>query len=266
MSIAQQLGEEKSVVYQSYQLFGMRVDAIDIPQLIALCRQRIAQRMRPAYIVFNGMHPSVEATLDAKMRKACLDATYSVPDGMPLVWLARLHGIPMARRCYGPEFLETFCKEAGPAVRHYFYGSSPEVLGKLTAKLQAKFSINIVGAFSPPFRPMTDLESTQVIRKINDAQPDIIWVGLGAPKQEIWINEHLALLEAPILAAVGAAFDFHAGTKRQAPVWMREHGLEWFFRLLTEPRRLAKRYLVYGARFGFLLMRHELPKAFKRRG
>lgn len=122
----------------------------------------------------------------------------------------------------------------------------PELLGKT---LKDKFGINVVGEYSPPFRALTDQEDEEILTRIHDARPDVLWIGLSTPKQERWMYEHRLALRVPVVVGVGAAFDLNSGRTSQAPVWMREHGLEWSFRLLTEPRRLWKRYLIYGSEF-----------------
>ena len=170
---------------------------------------------------------------------------------MPLVWLGRLRGFPLKRRVYGPELMLEFCRATvRKGYRHFFYGGTPGVADELAAKLARQFpGLQVVGVFSPPFRPLTPDEDAQVARRIRDAQPDVLWVGLSTPKQERWMYEHRESVEAPVMVGVGAAFDLNTGRLRQAPRWMREHGLEWLWRLLMEPRRLWRRYLLGGAEF-----------------
>jgi N-acetylglucosaminyldiphosphoundecaprenol N-acetyl-beta-D-mannosaminyltransferase len=152
--------------------------------------------------------------------------------------------------------MERFCEETSArGYRHFFYGGAPGVAQELAARLMIRFpGLQIAGAYCPPFRPLTQEEDDEVVSLINAARPDIVWVGLGAPKQERWMSEHQSRLAAPILVGVGAAFDFHTGRIAQAPPWMREHGLEWLFRLSREPGRLWRRYLVYGTQFVALVL------------
>jgi N-acetylglucosaminyldiphosphoundecaprenol N-acetyl-beta-D-mannosaminyltransferase len=145
--------------------------------------------------------------------------------------------------------VETFCCNTGPFYRHYFYGGRPGVGDRLAEVLNERYGVRTVGTYSPPFRPLTEEEEAEVERRIRAAAPDILWVGLSTPKQERWMYEHRLRLGVPVMAGVGAAFDFIAGTAKQAPDWMRENGLEWLFRLAQEPRRLWRRYLVLGSRF-----------------
>jgi N-acetylglucosaminyldiphosphoundecaprenol N-acetyl-beta-D-mannosaminyltransferase len=180
-------------------------------------------------------------------------ADLCVPDGMPLVWIGRSRGYPLKRRVYGPDLLLEFCRETNTkGYRHFFYGGGPDVPEALAAKLKAQFPLlEVAGVYSPPFRPLTPEEDARAVELINRSAADVLWVGLGCPKQEYWMYEHRDQLRVPVLVGVGQAFDVHAGRLRQAPVWMREHGLEWLFRLMSEPRRLWKRYLIYNSQFIF---------------
>jgi N-acetylglucosaminyldiphosphoundecaprenol N-acetyl-beta-D-mannosaminyltransferase len=160
--------------------------------------------------------------------------------------LSRLAGFPRARRVCGSDLLDEVCAFGLPRnFRHYFYGASPKVVEQLIDRLQKRHpGLSVAGYRSPPCRSLTPAEDAADIAAINEAEPDFVWVGLGMPKQEKWMVEHLGKINATALIGVGAAFDFHAGTKPRAPVWMQHAGLEWLFRLLTEPRRLAHRYLI----------------------
>ena len=162
---------------------------------------------------------------------------------MPLVWLGRREGIPVERVC-GPEFLPAVVGGGVPLGRsHYFYGGAPGVPEALAESLAARYpGMHVAGLTSPPFRILSDAEEAATVAEINAARPDYVWVGLRAPKQDLWVAAHRGELDAPVLLAVGAAFDFHAGRRRRAPRWMQRTGTEWIFRLLSEPRRLAGRY------------------------
>jgi N-acetylglucosaminyldiphosphoundecaprenol N-acetyl-beta-D-mannosaminyltransferase len=168
------------------------------------------------------------------------------PDGMPLVWLSRLMGFRDVERVYGPDLMLAVCERStARGYRHFFYGGAPGVAEKLVVRLQSRFpGLQVAGIDSPPFRHLTLQEDRAVVEHINTARPDIVWVGIGTPKQERWMAMHVGQLSAPVLIGVGAAFDFHAGLKKQAPRWMQRSGLEWSFRLMTEPRRLGRRYLI----------------------
>jgi N-acetylglucosaminyldiphosphoundecaprenol N-acetyl-beta-D-mannosaminyltransferase len=180
--------------------------------------------------------------LRATFNQSCL----TTPDGMPLVWLARWHGHRGVTRVYGPDLMLAVC-DSGRAsgLTHYFYGGGPGVADLLRAKLTARFpGLQVVGTFTPPFRPLTLEEEAQLRADIAVKNPDVLWIGLGTPKQERFMAEHWRSLDAGLLIGVGAAFDFHSGRVRQAPRWMQRSGFEWFFRLCTEPRRLGPRYLL----------------------
>jgi N-acetylglucosaminyldiphosphoundecaprenol N-acetyl-beta-D-mannosaminyltransferase len=145
--------------------------------------------------------------------------------------------------------------------RHFFYGGAPGVPEKLTDRLKARFpKLNVTGTYSPPFRPLTPQEDREIVHTINATKPDIVWVGISTPKQERWMAEHVKLLSAPVLIGVGAAFDFHAGLKKQAPAWMQKSGLEWSYRLMSEPRRLWLRYAVNNPFFLWLIFLQALTR------
>jgi N-acetylglucosaminyldiphosphoundecaprenol N-acetyl-beta-D-mannosaminyltransferase len=188
----------------------------------------------------------VAAQRDPAFRHALNHCGMATEAGMPLVWWSRLAGFSEAGRVSGSDLLDEVCAFGVPhKFRHYFYGASRRVVEQLIDRLQKRHpGLCVVGYRSPPLRPSTPAEGAADIAAINAAEPDFVWVGLGMPKQEKWMVDHLGKIKATALIGVGAAFDFHAGTKPRAPVWMRHAGLEWLFRLLTEPRRFAHRYLI----------------------
>jgi N-acetylglucosaminyldiphosphoundecaprenol N-acetyl-beta-D-mannosaminyltransferase len=234
-----------------FRVLGVGIDAVQILDVIAIIEDWIRERGRTHFIAVTGMHGVMEAQHDAAFKAILNSADLVVPDGMPLVWLGRLRGFRLPRRVYGPELMLSVCKHtASKNVRHFLFGGVPGVAEKLSDTLRSQFSgLNVVGTYSPPFRPLNLEERQEVVNVINAAAPDIVWVGLSTPKQERWMYEHRRSVHAPVLAGVGAAFDINSGTKEQAPVWVQEHGLEWLFRLLQEPQRLWRRYLVYGSEF-----------------
>lgn len=185
------------------------------------------------------------------MAKIVMDAGMATTDGMPLVWLAHHHGFSDATRVYGPDLMLELCAlSEQKGYSHYFYGATDEVLAQLRINLLQKFpDLKIAGMYSPPFRPLTDQEKDAVSEKINAVKPDIVWCGLGTPKQDYWVSEFRPRLNAAAILAVGAAFNFHAGHVRQAPRWMMKSGLEWLFRLCVEPKRLWRRYVIGNPRF-----------------
>lgn len=190
------------------------------------------------------------------MRWAVNGAGLATPDGMPLVWLGRWKSQVEVNRVYGPDLMLALCAiSAQRGYTHYFYGGAPGVPELLAEKLMRRFpGLQVAGTYSPPFRSLTAVEEQQVIQQLNKAAADIIWVGLGTPKQDLWMAAHRAQLAAPVLIGVGAAFDFHTGRMPQAPRWMQRSGLEWLFRLWQEPRRLWYRYLIYNPLFVGLIL------------
>jgi N-acetylglucosaminyldiphosphoundecaprenol N-acetyl-beta-D-mannosaminyltransferase len=214
-----------------------------------------ARRGESSYICIANVHVVMEAWDSALFARVVNQADLITPDGMPLVWIMRAKGWRDSSRVYGPALmlrvLETAAAENIPVG---FYGSTPEVLEALKVKMQTRYEgLNVVFTYSPPFRILTPEEDRAIIEQINRSAAKILFVGLGCPKQETWMAEHRGQVQA-VMLGVGAAFDFHAGIKRQAPAWMQRFGLEWLFRLLTEPRRLWKRYLYHNPRFIFLAM------------
>lgn len=199
----------------------------------------------PAHVCVANTHSLIECRRDPALR-AIFDAAHLVvPDGMPLVWALQRGGHGSAGRVYGPDLmLSLFDRGRAVGLRHFLYGTTPATLDKLEARLVARFpGARVVGHYAPPFRPLTGEEELQVAEAINASEADVIWVGLSTPKQERWMSAMRPYLRAPVMLGVGAAFDFHAGLKPQAPAVLQRHGLEWAFRLWTEPRRLWKRYL-----------------------
>jgi N-acetylglucosaminyldiphosphoundecaprenol N-acetyl-beta-D-mannosaminyltransferase len=198
------------------------------------------------------MHGVSEAQRDPVFKTALATADLIVPDGMPLVWLGRLRGFKsMKRRVYGPELMETFCRQTGNKYRHFFYGGAPGVADTLADVERERHGIQVVGTYCPPFRPLTPDEETTIQTILEEAAPDVLWIGLSTPKQETWMYEHRDKISVPVMLGVGAAFDLNIGRLKQAPVWMRENGMEWLFRLLAEPRRLWRRYIINGSGFAW---------------
>jgi len=238
-----------------FSVLGVNVDAVQIDEVITRMREWIGAGEASRYIAVTGMHGVMEARHDPRFKRVLAEADLVVPDGMPLVWIGKLRGYVLQRRVYGPELMLEFCrKTANIGWRHFFYGGDAGVAEGLVESLAKSCpGIQIAGTYCPPFRPLTVEEDAQIVDAIHLAAPDVLWVGLSTPKQEMWMREHRDRLGVPVMVGVGAAFDFLSARKRQAPKWIREHGLEWLFRVLQEPRRLWRRYLVNGAEFVFLV-------------
>jgi len=197
------------------------------------------------YVCFTNAHVAVMAREDPGLRDVINGSFLSLPDGKPVYLSGKIRGITELEHIPGPDFFrKLLASEKSPKLRHYLYGGKTEVLERLVDSLKSRFpQADIVGYESPPFRALTEAESTTVNERIRSVKPDVVWVGLGAPKQELWMASHWRALRPALLLGVGAAFDFHAGSINRAPVWMQNAGLEWVYRLGQEPKRLWKRYL-----------------------
>lgn len=239
---------------QKFNVLGVGICAINMEMALDTIGRWISDRSRN-YVTITGVHGVMESQFDEELRRIHNEAGMVTPDGMPMVWLGRKNGFASMDRVYGPDLMLGVCEVSqSRGYRHFFYGGNDGVPELLRDKLVEKYAgLQVVGTYSPPFRALTDVEQAAVVDMINDANPDIVWVGLSTPKQERWMAAHVGRLKAPVLLGVGAAFDFHAGLKKQAPRWMQRSGLEWFFRLISEPRRLWRRYLKNNSLFLFLI-------------
>jgi N-acetylglucosaminyldiphosphoundecaprenol N-acetyl-beta-D-mannosaminyltransferase len=242
--------------FRFVELLGVRVNVMPFDHAVEVVLNAPDSGDRLA-LHFATAHSLVEANRNPPLR-AVLNAGVVEPDGVPLVWLARRRGFKAERVC-GPDFLPALVRRGVPLGRsHFFFGGAPGVPEELVRRLKKAYpGVRIAGTLSPPFRPLTPEEEESFVAEINAAKPDYVWVGLGAPKQDLWVAAQRSRLEAAALLAVGAAFDFLSGRKRRAPRWMQRTGTEWLFRLLTEPRRLAGRYTVDNARLLWLVIRDE---------
>jgi N-acetylglucosaminyldiphosphoundecaprenol N-acetyl-beta-D-mannosaminyltransferase len=188
----------------------------------------------------------MEAQSNPNLLRILNRSLINTPDGMPTVWVGHLQGHHGMSRVYGPDFMLELCSlSVQRGYRHFLYGGNPGVAERLTQALIARFpGLQVVGTYTPPFRPLSDSERTDLIRRVTDARPDVIWVGLSTPKQEQFMAEYINLLDTHLMVGVGAAFDIHTGRVVDAPAWMKHSGLQWLHRLVQEPRRLWKRYLI----------------------
>jgi N-acetylglucosaminyldiphosphoundecaprenol N-acetyl-beta-D-mannosaminyltransferase len=233
------------------EILGLPIAMTDYAEAMDVMDGMLARRER-GYVCATAVHAVMVGQDDPEMRSALQGSTLTVPDGMPLVWAANLLGDDLRDRVYGPELMLRYCeRSAEKGHRVFLYGGRDQgSLAQLTLNLRLRFpGIKIVGGYSPPFRALTDDEDNAIADQINAAQPDIVWVGIGVPKQEKWMARMRDRIDAPVLAAVGAAFDFHAGRVSMAPEWMQNRGLEWTYRIAQEPRRLLPRYLIHNPRF-----------------
>jgi N-acetylglucosaminyldiphosphoundecaprenol N-acetyl-beta-D-mannosaminyltransferase len=230
-----------------HTVIGVGVSATSYDEVCRLCREWITQGDPQAHsIALLTVHSVMTSAFDPALRSVLNAADIATPDGMPLAWALRSFGVKAQPRVYGPDLMLALCDQATRlGHRIFLYGGRDAVLEALCQKLRERSpGIVIAGAYAPPFRPLTPEEDRAVVRQIRDSGAHIVFVGIGAPKQERWMLDHREALPGVIMLGVGAAFDFHAGRIRQAPRWMQRSGLEWFFRLLMEPRRLWKRYML----------------------
>jgi N-acetylglucosaminyldiphosphoundecaprenol N-acetyl-beta-D-mannosaminyltransferase len=236
-------------------VLGLRLHAVNMAQTLARI-DRWIQRREPHYVCLAPVHNIMDCYRDPDLRRVFNASGLTVPDGMPLVWILRRKGFRHVGRVYGPDLMLALCEHsAARGYRHFFYGGREGLPERLAAALRRRFpGLQVAGTISPPFRELTPAEDEADVERINAARPDVLWVGLGAPKQERWMGQHHGRVEVPVMIGVGAAFDYLAGVKRQAPLCMQRSGLEWVFRLLMEPRRLWKRYLVNNPWFLILLI------------
>lgn len=230
--------------FETVELLGVNVSAITLEDAVGYIKRALAEDLK-TYICITGAHGIIECRANAELRNIHNNAGLVTPDGMPVVWSLRHLGAPHTGRVYGPDLLLAAADRLRDiGTRHYFYGGAPGVADTLANKLQTRFpGMVVTGAYCPPFCDLSQTELDDICAEINATGAQVVWVGLSTPKQEKWMSRVRNQLDAPVLVGVGAAFDFHSGVKRQAPVWMRRNGLEWLFRALTEPRRLGPRYL-----------------------
>jgi N-acetylglucosaminyldiphosphoundecaprenol N-acetyl-beta-D-mannosaminyltransferase len=240
----------------TFEVLGVRVSAIHLGQACSYLEQFVDQRER-VYVCTSPVSTIMACHADERLRAIVNAARLVTPDGMPSVWLGRLKGFKDMSRVYGPDLMLALLeRSAARGFKNYFFGATDAVLERLKYRMMERFpGLPVCGTWAPPFAETTREESERIVRAINDACPDILWVGLGSPKQDRWMAEHRPLLNVPVMVGVGAAFDFLSGAKPQAPLWMQRSGLEWLFRLCMEPRRLWKRYLVGNTQFIYHLAR-----------
>jgi N-acetylglucosaminyldiphosphoundecaprenol N-acetyl-beta-D-mannosaminyltransferase len=249
-------------VPRSREVLGVPVSVIDYDGAIEVMDALIERRGR-GYVCAAPVHALMVAQEDAEMRAALRGSTLVVPDGMPIVWASNLLGEKLPDRVYGPELMLRYsdrCAQRGHRV--WLYGGRDQgSLVQLALSMRRRHpGIKVVGGFSPPFRPLTAEEEDSLVEEINHAQPDVLWVGIGVPKQEKWMARMRNRLEVPVMCGVGAAFDFHSGRISMAPPWMQDRGLEWIYRIAQEPRRLLPRYLTTNPRFVVAFARQYLSQ------
>lgn len=235
-------------------ILGVRIAAVNMETALHFIQENL-KSLQGKYICISNVHTTIMSYEDVSYRRIQNEAVLALPDGKPLSVVCKKRGFPDAGRVTGPDLMgEIFQCSRERGYTHYFYGSTPETLGRLKEKLKAEYRLPIVGMYAPPFRELTEEEDRQAVEQINRAQPDFVWVGLGAPKQERWMYAHRNQVQG-LMVGVGAGFDYFAGNIKRAPLWMQKCSLEWLYRLLQDPRRLFKRYLVTNTKFLYLMVK-----------
>jgi len=236
----------------SVRILGSRVHMISLPEVVQHLDAWIQRPApRPRRLVVTGFHGLWEAHKRPEFKAILNSADLWVPDGIAPVLVARRRGFKTATRTPGAEIMQAFFELADrKGYSSFFYGDTDETLAALRENLQRRYpGHRVAGTFSPPFGPMSPEQDAAAVRMINEARPDVLWVGLGLPKQDIWIHEHRDRLTVPVAAGVGAAFKFLAGSVKRVPAWIGNHGLEWLWRFACEPRKLWRRDLLDAPRF-----------------
>jgi N-acetylglucosaminyldiphosphoundecaprenol N-acetyl-beta-D-mannosaminyltransferase len=238
-----------------FQVLETGISAVALSEAVSVIVGWIARRER-RYVNLCNADVVLHAHDDPNLATIINESGLALPDGMPLVWLGRRRGLPVGR-VYGPDLMLALCERGLPeGWRHFFYGGTEEVLSDLTTRLRNRFpGLQVAGVWAPPFRPLTSGEEADIEARINTAHPDVVWVGIGTPRQDFWMARFRPGLEASVLIAVGAAFNFHSGRVRQAPRWVMRCGLEWLFRFAMEPCRLWHRYVIGIPRFLWFVFR-----------
>ncbi|MCI0744936.1 MAG: WecB/TagA/CpsF family glycosyltransferase [Verrucomicrobia subdivision 3 bacterium] len=233
-------------------VLGIGVSAINMDTALQVIVDAVRRREK-GYVCVTPVHGLMEGYDDERVRKVLNGALLCTPDGMPMVWISRLAGRREVRRVYGPDLMLALCElSCREGFTHFFYGGANGVAAKLSETLRVRFpGLAVAGCYEPPFRPLTSSEEAELAQRVSAHRPDIFWVGLSTPKQDLFMAEYLPKLDTTVMIGVGAAFDFHTHRIKQAPRWMQQSGLEWFFRLCQEPRRLWWRYLKHNPRFVF---------------
>lgn len=233
-------------------ILGTNIAVTNMAETVAYIEEHIDE-LRGKYICVSNVHTTVTGYEEADYRNIQNTAALALPDGKPLSLYSKKHGFPEAERVTGPDLMgELFARDNG--LRHYFYGGKEETIQVLSEKLPREYpSLQIAGMVSPPFRPLTEEEDERELQKMNDAKADIIWIGLGAPKQERYMYEHRGKVNG-VMIGVGAGFDYYAGTIKRAPMWMQKLSLEWLYRLMQDPKRLFRRYFATNFKFLRLTM------------
>jgi N-acetylglucosaminyldiphosphoundecaprenol N-acetyl-beta-D-mannosaminyltransferase len=243
------------------RMLGVPISTINMRVAVSIVLEWVRHR-NPQYICVRDVHGIMRAQEDSVLMAIHHGAGLITPDGMPLAWTLKARGYRDAGRVCGADLVAALCEASVPeGTRHYLYGGKPGVAERMAAKLIEMFpGLQIIGSSTPPFRSLTLKEDEAMVAEISAMQPDVVWIGLSTPKQEYWMRDHVGRIPGATLIGIGAAFDFYAGDVKRAPRWMHSSGLEWLHRLISEPRRLWRRYLVLAPKFVVLTLRSALRR------
>jgi len=249
------------VTVNSFEILNTTIHAVQPAETLNVINAWSIEKESYKYIVSTNANNIINAVEDTKYSKVMLNAFLSLPDGVPFLWFGRKKGFNLPNRCGIQEIMESIYELSNQDnhYRHYFYGNTEHVLNEMKINLVQKYpNLNIVGAYSPPFRALSKEEDEKIINDINNASPDFLWVSLGCPKQEEWMYDHRKVLNPMIASGAGAVFNFLAGETKRAPRWIQYLGLEWLYRLFLNPKKLWRRYLVKYPKFIYLFCKHHL--------
>lgn len=237
---------------QRFNVLGVGISAITMDDAVRILADAVAERKK-GYVCVTPVHGVMEAQTDPALRRILNSSLLTTPDGMPLVWIGRWLGHRNMGRVYGPELMLEICRRSPEkGWSHFLYGGKPGIADELAKRLSTRFpGLKIAGTFTPPFRPLNGDEERELARMVSESKPDFLWVGISTPKQDRFMSEYLAKLDATVMLGVGAAFDMHTGHIKDAPSWIKRAGLQWVHRLFQEPRRLWRRYLILNPIFVF---------------
>jgi N-acetylglucosaminyldiphosphoundecaprenol N-acetyl-beta-D-mannosaminyltransferase len=236
-------------------ILGVGVSAVNME--VALRQtETLLDRGEKGYVCVTGVHGIMEAQSDEAFRDILNHSFLTTPDGMPTVWLGRIHGFKDMNRVYGPDYMANLCERSvARGYKHFLYGGKPGVAEELRAELTRRFpGLQIVGTYTPPFRPLNSDEENDLRSQLETSQADVLWCGLSTPKQERFISSYYDRMPVKLMVGVGAAFDLLSGNLDEAPDWMKRSGLQWLYRLIKEPRRLWRRYLLNNPKFAWLTL------------
>jgi len=231
-------------------VLGVGIHAVNLPWAADIIDAAI-EKKKKGYVCVTSVHGVMEAHRNPELYRALASAMLVVPDGMPTVWVGRSQGHHLMRRVFGPDLMLELCRRSAKnGCTHFLYGGKPHVAEELAATLTQRFpGIKVVGTYTPPFRPLTQVEQAALKHQLECVDPDILWVGLSTPKQELFMARNICQLNCRVMVGVGAAFDIHTGRLNDSPNWVKEAGLQWLHRLCQEPSRLWKRYLINNSQF-----------------